>query len=119
VKALALDDNLPTRAWLGHAYALAGKTAAAHEIINDMKERAESRYISPYDIAMVYVGLGDVGQAFAQLEKAYEDRSDYLIWLRIDPRLDSIRGDPRLIDLMERVGIPFSGHSSTSPVPTA
>lgn len=104
-KALALDDNLPTRAWLGHAYALAGKTAAAHEIIDDLKERAQSRYVSPYDIAMIYVGLGDVGQAFAWLEKAYEDRSDSLVWLKIDPRLDSIRSDPRLIDLMGRVGL--------------
>lgn len=104
-KALALDDNLSTRAWLGHAYALAGKTAAAHEVINDLKERAQSRYISPYDIAMIYIGLGDVGQAFAWLDRAYEDRSDSLVWLRIDPRLDSIRSDPRLIDLMERVGL--------------
>jgi tetratricopeptide (TPR) repeat protein len=104
-KALALDDSLSTRAWLGHAYALAGKTAAAREVINDLKERAQRRYISPYDIAMIYVGLGDAGQAFAWLEKAYEDRSDSLVWLRIDPRLDSIRGDPRLIDLMEKVGL--------------
>lgn len=104
-KALALDDNLSTRAWLGHAYAIAGKTAAAHEVINDLKERAESRYISPYDIAMIYVGLGEREQAFAWLDRAYEDRSDSLVWLKIDPRLDSIRSDPRLIDLTERVGL--------------
>jgi tetratricopeptide (TPR) repeat protein len=104
-KALALDDNLSTRAWLGHAYAIAGRTAAAHEVINDLKERAESRYISPYDIAMIYVGLGERGQAFAWLDRAYEDRSDSLVWLKIDPRLDSIRSDLRLIDLTERVGV--------------
>ncbi|MDQ3742959.1 MAG: tetratricopeptide repeat protein [Acidobacteriota bacterium] len=104
-KALALDDNLSTRAWLGHAYAIAGQTAAAHEVINDLKERAESRYISPYDIAMIYVGLGEREQAFAWLDRAYKDRSDSLVWLQIDPRLDSIRSDPRLIDLTERVGL--------------
>jgi DNA-binding winged helix-turn-helix (wHTH) protein/TolB-like protein/tetratricopeptide (TPR) repeat protein len=104
-KALALDDNLSTRAWLGHAYAIAGKTAAAHEVINDLKERAESRYISPYDIAMIYVGLGERVQAFAWLERAYEARSDSLVWLKIDPRLDSIRSDPRFTHLKERVGL--------------
>jgi DNA-binding winged helix-turn-helix (wHTH) protein/TolB-like protein/Tfp pilus assembly protein PilF len=110
-KALALDDNLPTRAWLGHAYALAGMTAAAHEVIGDLEERAQSRYISPYDIAVIYVGLGDVGRAFAWLEKAYQDRSDSLVWLAVDPRLDGIRGDPRLTDLMERVGLPSENQS--------
>lgn len=110
-KALALDDNLPTRAWLGHAYALAGRRAAAHEVIGELQERSRSRYISPYDIAVIYVGLGDAGQAFAWLEKAYEDRSDSLVWLKVDPRLDGIRGDPRLTDLMERVGLPSENQS--------
>lgn len=113
-KALALDDSLPTRAWLGHAYALAGKTAAAHEVIEDLKGRPQSHYVSSYDIAMIYVGLGDVGQAFAWLEKAYEDRSDSLLWLKIDPRLDSIRGDPRLTELMERVGLPSDNQNGAA-----
>lgn len=106
-KALTLDDNLPTRAWLGHAYAIAGRRDEAQAVINDLKERAESRYISPYDVALIYIGLGERGEAFTWLEKAYEARSDSLIWLNIDPRLDSLRTDPRFIDLMLRVGLPL------------
>jgi DNA-binding winged helix-turn-helix (wHTH) protein/Flp pilus assembly protein TadD len=106
-KALMLDDNLSTRAWLGHAYAIAGKIDEAQGVINDLKERSKSRYISPYDIAMIYIGLREQEQAFAWLDKAFEDRNDSLVWLRFDPRLDSIRTDSRFINLVQRVGLNY------------
>ena len=102
-----LDDNLSTRAWLGHAYAIAGKIGEAQGVINDLKERSKSRYISPYDMAMIYIGLKEREQAFAWLDKAFEDRNDSLVWLRFDPRLDSIRTDSRFINLVQRVGLNY------------
>lgn len=106
-KALMLDDNLSTRAWLGHAYAIAGKISEAQGVINDLRERAKSRYISPYDMAMIYIGLREQEQAFAWLDKAFEDRNDSLVWLKFDPRLDSIRTDSRFINLVQRVGLNY------------
>ncbi|HKC65859.1 MAG TPA: tetratricopeptide repeat protein [Pyrinomonadaceae bacterium] len=104
-KALVLDANLSARAWLGHAYAIAGKRGKARKIINDLKERAKKYYVSPYDFAIIYLGLGERDEAFALLEKAYEERNDALVWIKFDPRLDSIRTDTRFRDLMQRVGL--------------
>jgi hypothetical protein len=53
---------------------------------------------------MIHVGLGDHDRAFALLEKAYEARSWYLTWLKVEPTLDPLRKDPRYADLMRRVG---------------
>ena len=83
-KALTLDDNISTRAWLGHAYALAGKSDQAKRIINDLAERAKKYYIPPYDIAIIHIGLGERDEAFALLDKAYKDRNDALVWLKFD-----------------------------------
>ena len=57
-----------------------------------------------YRIAFVYAGLGDNDQAFEWLEKAFEERSDLLVYLNVDPALDRLRSDPRLTDLARRVG---------------
>ena len=66
---------------------------------------SKRRYISPYLFAVVYVGLGDKDQAFAWLDKAYQDRSFWLIWLKFEPRFDSVRDDPRFQDLLRRIGL--------------
>jgi len=67
---------------------------------------SKRRYISPYLFAVVYVGLGDKDQAFAWMEKAYQDRSFWLIWLKVEPRFDSLRDDPRFVNLLRRIGLP-------------
>jgi len=56
-------------------------------------------------VARVYVGLGETGQAFAWLERAYEERSDHLVFVRVDPAWRDLRSDPRLVDIMRRVGL--------------
>ena len=58
-------------------------------------------------IARIYAGLGDKEQAFKWLEKGYEERTDQLTRLKVDPTFDGLRSDPRLIDLMRRVGLPL------------
>jgi hypothetical protein len=56
-------------------------------------------------VALISVGLGDLETALEWLEKAYADRDFYLIYLKVDPRLDPLRGDVRFTDLLRRVGL--------------
>jgi len=91
---------------LGRAYALAGQRDKAQKALDELREMSKQRYVSPYLIAVVYAGLGDKDQAFAWLEKAYQDRSFFLIWLNVEPRFDSLRDDSRFADVVRRVGLP-------------
>ena len=104
-KAIALSDgNSVYVASLGHAYAIGGNKVEAMRVRAELDE--QSKYVSPYWMATLYVGLGDKDQAFAWLEKAYEERSGGLIWLGVDPRLDSVRSDPRFAEFVRRIGFP-------------
>jgi len=90
---------------LGHAFAVSGQSEKAQQLLGNLKKLSDQRYVSSADIAMIYVGLGDNDQAFTWLQKAYLERSWYLVLLRVDPRLDSLRSDPRFQDLVRRVGL--------------
>jgi eukaryotic-like serine/threonine-protein kinase len=90
---------------LAHAYALAGRTAEARTILNELLERSKQRYVPAFYMALISVGLGDLETALQWLEKAYQDRDFYLIYLKVDPRLDPLRGDVRFTDLLRRVGL--------------
>jgi hypothetical protein len=74
-------------------------------VIAELLETAGHRYVSPYDVATVYAGLGDREQALAWLERAFEDRSGWLAWwLKVDPKFDTLRADPRFQNLLRRIG---------------
>ncbi|HEV2914139.1 MAG TPA: protein kinase [Pyrinomonadaceae bacterium] len=105
-RAMQLSSNLWIMPGLGHALAMSGRRDEAHRILNELIAASGERYVSPYFIAEVYRGLGDLDKTFEWLEKAYEDRSDWLVWLGIEPALDGLRSDPRFIDLVRRVGLP-------------
>ena len=60
-------------------------------------------YVSPYDVAILYVGLGDKDRALEQLNKAYEDRAGWIIYLNVEPIFDPIRSDPRFTELVRRM----------------
>ncbi|MDQ6651300.1 MAG: protein kinase, partial [Acidobacteriota bacterium] len=92
---------------LGRVYAVSGKKAEAQAVINQLKQPSPEEHVLPYAIALVYAGLGEKDQAFAWLEKAYEERAFAITQgLKRDPRWDSLRSDPRFQDLMRRVGLP-------------
>jgi len=93
-------------ALLGHACALSGERDKALKALAELREMSKAHYVSPYLFAVVYAGLGDQDQAFAWLDKAYQDRSYFLIWLKVEPLFDSLRSDPRFEDLLRRVGLP-------------
>ncbi len=103
--ASRLDDSPVILAALGRAYAVSGKRGEAQKVLEELKELSQRRYVSPYLMAIIYTGLRKKDQAFEWLEEAYQDRSDWLAWLKVDPRLDSLRSDPRFTDLLGRVGL--------------
>jgi serine/threonine protein kinase len=100
-----LGDSVQTRAELGHAYAVAGKKEEALKIMDELKALSKETYVSSYDVAMIYVGLDQKDQAFDWLQKAYQERFG-IRYLKVDPRLDPLRSDPRFPDLVRRVGLP-------------
>jgi hypothetical protein len=80
-RASRLADNTQAAASLGHAYAIAGRRVDAQRVIADLVENSTRRYVSPYDIATVWAGLGDEAQTLRWLEKAHDDRSGWLaLW---------------------------------------
>jgi tetratricopeptide (TPR) repeat protein len=88
---------------LGHAYAISGQTRMAEESLARLTEQSKQRYVGPYDLAVIYAGLKERDQTWKYLELAYQDPSYWILFLRIDPRFDSIRGDPRYQDLLRRM----------------
>ena len=93
------------RARLGHAYAVAGKAGEAQKVLAQLKDLSKQKYVSAYDIALIYVGLGEKDQAFAWLERAYEERCPTLEFLKVEPSLDPLRSDPRFADLLRRMNL--------------
>ena len=91
---------------LGHVYAISGKTSEALAAIEQLKQLSEQEYVPATSIALVYAGLGDRDKAFFWLEKGYEQRAFQMQWLKIEPRWDSLRSDPRFADLLRRMGLP-------------
>lgn len=71
----------------------------------ELRERALREHVPSYDVAIIHVGLGETDRAFEWLEKAYEERSYWLTFLRVDPILDRLRSDTRYIDLLRRMGL--------------
>ncbi|MEO8129193.1 MAG: winged helix-turn-helix domain-containing protein [Bryobacteraceae bacterium] len=102
---LLFDNNPQVIAAIGHVYARSGQHAAARKVIADLQETAKRRYVSPYDVATIYAGLGDKEQTLVWLERAYEDRCGWLAWwLKVDPKFDLLRSHPSFQNLLRRIG---------------
>ena len=71
----------------------------------ELKELSKRRYVAPYDLALIYTGLGEKAQALEWLEKAYEDHSQRLTWIKVWPQFDSLRREPRFQNLLRRMGL--------------
>jgi serine/threonine-protein kinase len=90
----------------GHAYAVAGQRPKALDALARLKDEGKHQYVSPLDIAIVYLGLGDREATFAWLEKAYQVHATALVYLAVDPRFDTVREDRRFEELLRRIGLP-------------
>ncbi len=99
-------DSPPVLAALGHAYAVNGNRTEALKLLDQLKAQSPHQYVSPYYLALVYIGLGDHAQAITWLGKAYDDRSNNMIFLNIDPQFDSLRSEPEFQSLLHRMSLP-------------
>ena len=78
----------------------------AEQILRALLERSRTSYVSPFDIATIYAGLGDRSHTLDWLERAYEGRAPTLVFINVDPRFDAFRDDPRFRALVRRIGLP-------------
>lgn len=102
--AVRVSGNVPDRmADLARAYALAGEQAQAQKLLAQLRDLAAKRYVSPYFFAIVYASLGDRDGALSSLQKAYDERSGGVIWIKSEPTFDGLRGEPRFQDLLRRL----------------
>lgn len=90
----------------GQLYAATGRVEQAKEILQRLRQAAEQRYVSPYFIACLQASLGMRSQAFAFLDRAARERSEFIGYLRIDPRVDSLRTDRRFARLLRQLRLP-------------
>ena len=104
-KALARSNASPVMLGaLGHSYVLAGHRNEGLEVLRQLEVLSEQRHIFAYEIALIYTALGNVDLAFHWLDKAFDQRSAWLAYLAVEPRLDPIRSDERFTALLARVG---------------
>jgi len=106
-KAHQLNDDPHVVALLGRLYAVSGKRAEALTTLAQLKALARQRYVADYSLALFYAGLGEKDQAFELLEKSYRDHTVDMLTLIYDPLIDNLRSDPRLADLVRRVGLQY------------
>jgi TolB-like protein/Flp pilus assembly protein TadD len=109
IRELELADSLSPHtmrnmALLGDAYALAGRRTEARKLLEELILLSKKRYISPAYMAIPSIGLGQKDQAFEWLDRAYDDRSDWMVLLRTEPVFDPIRSDARFQNLLRKVG---------------
>jgi eukaryotic-like serine/threonine-protein kinase len=109
-KAAQLDDSLTILALQAHVLAVAGRKQDAEKLIRRVQKAAEHRYFCPYEIATVYVSLGDADKAYRLFRKGTDERADCMAWLGVEPWIDPFRSDPRYGQLLRDVGLAPSAH---------
>ena len=82
---------------------MSGRPGDASKILDELNGMSKREYVSPYDVAIMYVGLGDKERAMEQLNKAYDDRAGWIIFLNVEPIFDPIRSDPAFEELVRRL----------------
>ena len=102
----SMQGNFPISGPAGYAYAKTGQRQKAEAIIARLKEVEKTRYVMNYWLAVIYAALGDKDAAFAELEKAYQQRDYFLPRMAVDPSMNGLRDDARFKDLVKRIGLP-------------
>jgi TolB-like protein/Flp pilus assembly protein TadD len=105
-RALAGSGGNPVPlAAMAYAYARVGRRREATEKFNQLQQLASEAYVPPYWLALAHAGLGEKDAAFEWLERAYAVRDVWLVWLKREPRFDELRSDPRMENLLRRIGL--------------
>jgi tetratricopeptide (TPR) repeat protein len=106
-KALHLSEkDSETMSAMAYVYSSCGRTGEAQQVLEQLNELASEDYVSPYSLARVHIGLGQIDEAFAQLDKTYQERHGILSYVKVEPMFDRIRSDERYSDLLRRLGLP-------------
>ncbi len=106
-KAASLSHDSPqTLGALGYAYGVSGNRLAAEKVLSQIMEESKNRYVSPFYVAQIYVGIHENDKALDWLEKAFRDRSNAVVFLKVDPELNDLRSLPRFQSLLARLGLP-------------
>ncbi len=105
-KAATLSTSSEIQGSLGHAYAVSGSRDEAEKLLAELKDLSLQKYVSPYDIALIYIGLGQMDRAFEWLQKAYQMRTGLIVYLKVNPEFDSLHSDPRYTELVRKIGFP-------------
>jgi hypothetical protein len=87
---------------LGHAYARAGRRNDARAVLARLDNASGKRHVPPYHLAVIYAALGDPPRALDWLERALDDRSPWIGYMLVDPRLDPVRSNPRFTDILRK-----------------
>ena len=93
---------------LGYTYAISGRRSEAEIELNRLLRLSKKHYVSPYEIAVIYVGLAEKDEALSWIEKAVEDRAWESVCLQVEPKLDGLRSEPRFAALIHRLGLASS-----------
>ncbi len=97
------QSSPPAVAALARTYAVSGRTTEARKLLDQLMEQSKRRYVSPFYVAIVYAGLGENDQALDWIEKAYKDRSNAIVFAKVNPQLDTLRSTPRFQSLLHRL----------------
>ncbi len=101
----ATEGHPATLSSLAHVLASSGRIEEARAILDPLTELSRRQYISPFWMAVAYAGVGQTAAALDELDKAYEKHDVILVWLGTDPRLDTLRAEPRFKELLRRIGL--------------
>jgi serine/threonine-protein kinase len=104
VRALA-GETADLRASLGYLYAVSGRPGTALQLVDELGRQRGPEAAAPGSLAVVYAALGQRDRAFAWLDKAYAERDAWLLFLKVEPKFDNLRSDPRFDMLLRRTGL--------------
>lgn len=98
-------SSLVFAGFLSYVHARSGNRDEAQKILDELNEASKRKHVGAGYMALIHAALGDKGKALDWLERGYAERDDFLSYLNVDPRLDTLRWDGRFLDLVRRIGL--------------
>jgi TolB-like protein/Tfp pilus assembly protein PilF len=106
-KAITVTSGWPVAyAQIGNVYGVSGNHQQARVVLDSLNSFTSKKFVTSYGVALVYAGLGEKAKAYEWLNKAYDERSHWLVWLKTDPRWDEYRSETQFTELLARIGLP-------------
>jgi tetratricopeptide (TPR) repeat protein len=93
-------------AWLGYAYGISGDAPRTREVLQELQELGKQRYVSPAELAVIHLGLGEREEALTLLERWHREAAEHLAWIKVDPVFDSLRDEPRFQKIIADMKFP-------------